>query len=188
MDVIEKFLIILIFMIVCIVIMLAIFNSRLGTIFQAIRDDEIATEAAGIHTTKYKLIAFMISSFFAGIAGALYVLYFGNALPFIFMPTQSFYPVIMTMLGGVALISGSVLGAYMFWIVTIVIEDIFMTLKVDELLGMIFPNIQFSDIFTIIAMLMFSIIMLLVTRFTKRGLLEPAIEKTKTVWDLLVGK
>ena len=188
MDIVERFLVILIFMIVCVVIMLAIFNSRLGTIFQAIRDDEVATEAAGIHTTKYKLIAFMISSFFAGIAGALYVLYFGSALPFIFLPTQSFYPVIMTLLGGVALISGSVLGAYMFWVVTIVIEDLFVTLQIDELLTAIFPAVNFSDIFAIIAVLIFSIIMLLVTRFTKRGLLEPAIEKSKSVWDLVVGK
>ena len=185
---IQRFLIILIFMIVCIISMLAIFNSRLGTIFQAIRDDEIATEAAGIYTTKYKLIAFMISAFFAGIAGALYVLYFGNALPFIFLPTQSFYPVIMTLLGGIAMISGSVLGAYMFWVVTIIIEDLLTTLKVDEFLSLLFPNIQFSDIFAIISVLIFSIIMLLVTRFTKRGLLEPAIEKTKTLWDLIVGK
>ncbi len=174
----NEFIIVLIIMIICVVVMLAVYNSKLGTIFKGIRDDEISTEASGINVLKYKLIAFMISAFFAGVAGSLYVLHNNQADPFIFMPTKSFYPVIMTCIGGIAMISGAVFGAYFFTIVTIILEDFFSAILPSELLL----------VFTNISVFIFSAIILLVVRFTERGLMTPAIEQSKNLWDILLGK
>ncbi len=173
-----EFIIVLIILVISVVIMLAVYNSKLGTIFKGIRDDEVSTEASGINVLKYKLIAFMISAFFAGIAGSLYVLHNNQADPFIFMPTKSFYPVVMTCLGGIAMISGAVFGAYFFTIATIVLEELFSAILPSELLL----------IFTNISVFIFSIIILLVVRFTERGLMSPVIKQSKYLWDLLLGK
>ena len=173
-----EFIIVLIIMIVCVVCMLAVFNSKLGTIFQAIREDEISTEASGINTTKYKLIAFMISAFFAGIAGSLYTLHLGNIKPSIFMSIKSFYPIIMVMIGGIATISGAAFGAYFFIVLSEVIVEVCSGLLPTEFL------VVFADI----ASLIFAIILLIVIRFTERGLMEPAIKRIKKLWDLILGK
>jgi len=173
-----EFIMVLVIMIICIVIMLAVYNSKLGTVFKGIRDDEISTEASGINVLKYKLIAFMISAFFAGIAGSLYILHNNKADPFIFMPTKSFYPVIMTCIGGIAMISGSVFGAYFFVISTTVLRELFSIILPSELLL----------IFTNISVFIFATIMLLVVRFTKRGLMGPTIDRTRSLYDILLGK
>jgi branched-chain amino acid transport system permease protein len=174
----EEFIIILIIMIICGVFMLAIYNSKLGTIFQAIREDEISTEASGINTTKFKLYSFMISALFAGIAGGLYTLHLGNVKPDIFLSLNSFYPIIMAMIGGIATISGAMFGAYFFFVVSEIIVEICSGLLPTEFL------VIFADIATFI----FAIILLIVVRFTERGLMEPAIKRSKSLWDLLLGK
>jgi branched-chain amino acid transport system permease protein len=173
-----EFIIIVVIMFICIILLLVIYNSNIGTIFKAIRDDEISTEASGVNVLKFKLISFMISAFFAGIAGSLYVLHNNQADPFIFMPTKSFYPVIMTCIGGIATISGAVFGAYFFSIMTVFLE---------ELLSMILPN-EFLLMISNISIFIFAAIILIVVRFQERGLMEPTIENTRSLYDLLMGK
>jgi len=173
-----ELIIVLIITVVSIIILLAVYNSNLGTIFKAIRDDEISTEAAGINVLKYKLFSFIISAFFAGIAGALYVLHNTTADPFIFMPTKSFYPVVMTCLGGIAMISGAVFGAYFFSIATVVLEELFSSFLPNELL------LAFSNI----SVFVFATIILIVVRFQERGLMEPTVENTRSLYNLLMGK
>ena len=176
-DIRLRFIFVLLIMIASIVIMLAVYNSRLGTIFQAIRDDEKSTEASGINVTKYKIYAFMISSFFAGIAGSIYILDQTKVDPSIFSLNYSFYPVIMACVGGIALISGSVFGAYFFIILIHILQEVISTFL---------P--AFSDLFTNISVFLFAIILLLVVRFTERGLMTPALEQSKDLWDLVIGR
>lgn len=176
-DIRLRFIFVLLIMIGSVVIMLAVYNSRLGTIFQAIRDDEKSTEASGINVTKYKIFAFMISSFFAGIAGSIYILDQTKVDPGIFSLNYSFYPVIMACMGGIALISGSVFGAYFFIILIQILEEVISTFL---------P--AFSDLFTNISVFLFAIILLLVVRFTERGLMTPTLEHSKDLWDLLLGR
>lgn len=85
--------------------------SSYGRAFLAIREDEVAAEAMGIHTTRYKVRAFVLSAFFAGIAGALYAHSIGsiNATELGFQ--KSFDLIIMVVLGGMGSISGSALAA-----------------------------------------------------------------------------
>lgn len=86
-------------------------RSAYGRALISIREDEVAAEAMGINTTRFKVRAFVIAAFFAGIAGALYAHLLGsiNAGDLGFM--KSFDVVIMVVLGGMGSISGVVLAA-----------------------------------------------------------------------------
>jgi branched-chain amino acid transport system permease protein len=88
-----------------------------GRAFLSIREDEIAAEAMGIHTTRYKVRAFVIAAFFAGIAGGIYAHTVGvqlNAGELGFV--KSFDIIIMVVLGGMGSISGSALAAFILTI------------------------------------------------------------------------
>lgn len=99
------------FAIITIVVVYNIVHSDVGRALISIREDELAAEAMGINTTRYKVLAFVISSAFAGIAGAL----FGHFRQFLhtndFQFIRSIEIIIMIVLGGMGSIVGSVLGA-----------------------------------------------------------------------------
>lgn len=81
-----------------------------GRAWLAIREDEIAAEALGVPTTRYKVTAFVIGAFFAGVAGALFAHYiYLHTNSFTFM--KSIEVIIMIVLGGMGSLTGSVLGA-----------------------------------------------------------------------------
>jgi branched-chain amino acid transport system permease protein len=99
------------FAIITIVVVYNIVHSNVGRALISIREDELAAEAMGINTTRYKVLAFVISSSFAGVAGAL----FGHFRQFLhtndFQFIRSIEIIIMIVLGGMGSITGSVLGA-----------------------------------------------------------------------------
>ncbi|MFV0352960.1 MAG: branched-chain amino acid ABC transporter permease [Oscillospiraceae bacterium] len=86
-------------------------TSRHGRAVRAIREDEIAAEASGVHTTYYKLLTFMMSAFFAGIAGGLYAHYLRLIDPAKFDFNRSVEILMMVVLGGMGSITGSVISA-----------------------------------------------------------------------------
>src|SRR6266403_1469115 len=86
-------------------------RSRIGRAFIAVRDQDIAAEIIGISTFRYKLIAFAISSFYAGITGVLYTYYLGIANYEQFQLTVSIDYLAMVIIGGLGSILGSILGA-----------------------------------------------------------------------------
>jgi branched-chain amino acid transport system permease protein len=88
-----------------------IINSTHGRALMAIREDEIAASCIGIDTTKYKVIAFMIASFFAGIAGGLFAHFLSYLNPSTFSFIKSIEIVIMVVLGGMGSITGSIFAA-----------------------------------------------------------------------------
>lgn len=75
-------------------------KSKLGLAFKAIRENELEARMIGIHTAKYKLVAFVISTFFAGIAGGLYVQTQGYVSSSVFSADNSFKPLMMAVIGG----------------------------------------------------------------------------------------
>ena len=87
-------------------------NSTHGRACIAIREDEIAAEAMGIPTTRYKVMAFAIGAGFAGLGGGLFAhtLTYLNPTSFTFM--QSFFFLIMVVLGGMGSLTGSIVGAF----------------------------------------------------------------------------
>lgn len=116
-------------------VLLRLIHSSYGRAILSVRENEIAAEAMGIDVTKYKVIAFAISSFFAGVAGGLFAHYQGFIDPNSFSFNRSVEVVIMVVIGGMGSLSGSILGAV---IVTVLPE----VLRVFEQYRMvIFPTL-----------------------------------------------
>ena len=87
-------------------------RSRIGRAFAAVRDRDIAAEVIGVNLTRYKMIAFAVSSFYAGVAGALLYVITGFVEPRAFNLLLSVQYIAMMLIGGVATISGAILGAF----------------------------------------------------------------------------
>jgi branched-chain amino acid transport system permease protein len=87
-----------------------ILRSRIGLAFSAIRENEIEARASGIDPVRYRLFAFMVSAYFAGLAGALEIHYLGYITPEIFGVDISFWPIIYTISGGLMTLAGPVIG------------------------------------------------------------------------------
>jgi branched-chain amino acid transport system permease protein len=86
-------------------------SSYVGRAFVAIRDSDIAAEVNGVNLTRYKLLAFAISSFYTGVHGALYAQVLGHIEPQIFNILESLTLFVAVIIGGVASVEGSILGA-----------------------------------------------------------------------------
>ena len=86
-------------------------DSTHGRAFLSVREDEVAAEAMGIDTTGYKVRAFVLSAFFAGVAGALSGAFEGNLAPQSFTFVRSFEVVAMVVLGGMGSITGATIAA-----------------------------------------------------------------------------
>src|SRR6202790_4302893 len=95
-------------------------RSRIGRAFIAIRDQDIAAEIIGINIFRYKLWAFAISSFYAGVTGVLYTYYLGIANYEQFQLTVSIDYLAMVIIGGLGSILGSILGAIFVTLLPIV--------------------------------------------------------------------
>ena len=93
-------------------------NSRHGRGCISIREDEIAADAMGINTTYYKVVAFTIGSFFAGVAGAIYAHNFFIIQPTTFNFLKSFDILIYVVLGGLGSLSGAAIAAIFLTIVS----------------------------------------------------------------------
>jgi branched-chain amino acid transport system permease protein len=90
-------------------------RSRLGLGMMSVREDEDAAEASGVNTQKYKLLAFIMSTFMAGLAGGVYAYYAAAAQPgYLFSPIWTFDAVIIVFVGGVGTIVGPIIGSVFF--------------------------------------------------------------------------
>jgi branched-chain amino acid transport system permease protein len=88
-----------------------IISSYLGRAFIAIRDNDIAAEVAGVNLTRYKLLSFAVSSFYTGVQGGLYGLFLGYLEPNMFTFMESITIFVAVIIGGLASIEGSIMGA-----------------------------------------------------------------------------
>ncbi len=140
--------IIVIIMLVLVSIMWKITDSNIGIIFHAIREDEVAVRSSGINTTRYKLLAFCLSGFFAGLAGGLYAHFMRIAGPSTLEVSMSFQVVIWSVFGGVVTIWGPVGAVFI-----------------------LFPLLEFFRFWPEFRMLMFALIVLLILLFMPQGLL-----------------
>jgi branched-chain amino acid transport system permease protein len=92
-------------------VMALIHNSRFGRALKAIREDEIAAESMGINATGYKIAAFSVGAFFAGIGGCLYAHFIAYINPSDFAFSKSIDILNMVVLGGLGSIPGTIIGA-----------------------------------------------------------------------------
>jgi len=135
-------------MVVLVTVMWKITDSNIGIIFHAIREDEVAVRASGINTTRYKLMAFCLSGFFAGMAGGLYAHFMRIAGPSTLEVSMSFQVVIWAVFGGVVTIWGPVGAVFI-----------------------LFPLLEFFRFWPELRMLLFAIVILLILLFMPQGLL-----------------
>jgi branched-chain amino acid transport system permease protein len=92
-----------------------IVRSRIGRAWTAIREDEVAAEAMGIHTSRYKLLSYATGGFFAGMMGVFFGHYINFISPSSFKLIESFTILSLVVLGGMGNIAGPVLGA-IIWV------------------------------------------------------------------------
>jgi branched-chain amino acid transport system permease protein len=85
-------------------------RSRIGLAFEAIRENELEAKVMGVNVTKYKLLAFAVSAFFTGIAGAIEIHHFGYITPEVYGLDISFWPVIYCISGGLGTLWGPIVG------------------------------------------------------------------------------
>lgn len=123
-------------------------NSRHGRACIAVREDEIAADSMGINTTYYKVIAFTLGSFFAGVAGAIYSHNFYIIQPTAFGFLKSFDILIYVVLGGLGSLSGAIIAA------------VFLTIVSDYLQA--FPSTR---------MILYSLVLILVMLYRPTGLM-----------------
>jgi branched-chain amino acid transport system permease protein len=128
---------------------IAAFNlgrTRVGRAFIAVRDQDIAAEIMGINITRYKLTAFMISSFYAGVAGVLYTYYLGVANYEQFQIGVSIDYLAMIIIGGLGSVRGSILGAIFVTLLPMVIRQLLEALGslfgVNTNLGQYIPQMR----------------------------------------------
>jgi branched-chain amino acid transport system permease protein len=126
----------LVWMLVAIVALLAknIVRTRPGRAMQAVRDRDLAAEAIGVELARYKVLAFVLSSALAGVAGALYGSYQRFVNPSEFSLFVSIAYIAMIVVGGAGTIFGSILGALFITAVPRVIEELSAIPAVESML------------------------------------------------------
>jgi branched-chain amino acid transport system permease protein len=100
------------FLLLVIVIMRNLIYSSTGRALMSVREDETAAKAMGIDVAAYKLLAFVMGSFFAGIGGAVYAHYIGFLSPGAFSFLQGFNPLIIVVFGGLGSMTGTIAASF----------------------------------------------------------------------------
>ena len=149
---------------ICIAIIVLIINSTYGRAFKAIRDDEVAAEAMGINLAKHKMQAFLISSFFAGISGALLAMFQASIQANAFTSTMTYEILLIVVIGGIGSVTGSILGSFLY----IACSEWWLRFLDDPMpyLGVNIPFMRGG-----FRMLVFSVIIMIVVLFFRRGLM-----------------
>ena len=99
---------------ICIGIIVLLINSTYGRALRAIKDDEIAAEAMGIHLASHKQMAFCVSSFFAGMGGAMLAMYQTTVQAKSFTTAMTYEILLIVVIGGLGSVTGSCLASFLF--------------------------------------------------------------------------
>ena len=139
-------------------------NSTYGRAFKAIRDDEIAAEAMGINLAKHKMQAFLISSFFAGISGALLAMFQSSVQANTFTSTMTYEILLIVVIGGIGSITGSIIGSFLY----IACSEWWLRF-LDDPAPYLHINISFMR--PGFRMLVFSVVIMIVVLFFRKGIM-----------------
>jgi len=149
---------------VCIALIVLLINSSYGRAFKAIRDDEVAAEAMGINLLKHKEMSFVISSFFAGVSGALLAMYQYTVQAAQFKSAMTYEILLIVVIGGIGSISGSCIASFLYIAAS---EWWLRGLDMGKFLGIEAPNLFRSGFRRFV----FSIIIMMIVLFFSRGLM-----------------
>ena len=149
---------------ICIGFIVLLINSTYGRAFKAIRDDEIAAEAMGINLAKHKMQSFLISSFFAGIGGALLAMFQSSVQASTFTSTMTYEILLIVVIGGIGSITGSILASFLYIFSS---EWLLRGLDAGKFLGISAPSV-FKNGFRMVVL---SVIIMIIVLFFRRGLM-----------------
>src|SRR5215212_1743360 len=152
----QFYLFLMFFAVLAIVATLNRVRSRIGRAFIAIRDQDIAAEIIGINIFRYKLYAFAISSFYAGVAGVLQSYYYGLANYEQFQIDVSIDYLAMVIIGGLGSVLGSVFGAIFVTLLPIVTRWV-----LESFGGLMFSNAELLNIIPNMRLVMFGALIIL---------------------------
>lgn len=149
---------------ICIFIVWLLINSSYGRAFKAIREDEIAAEAMGINLAKHKRMSFIISSFFAGVGGALMAMYMGAITSTTFNITLTYNILLIVVIGGMGSLTGSIISSFLViaareWWLRFLDQPFFIA------------GVQIPLFKTGFRMVVFSIILMIVVLFFRKGIM-----------------
>ncbi len=149
---------------VCILLIVLLINSSYGRAFKAIRDDETAAEAMGINLFRHKELSFVISSFFAGVSGALLAMFQYTVQAQQFKTMMTYEILLIVVIGGIGSISGSCIASFLY----ITLSEWWLRgLDMGTFLGINAPGIFRSGF----RKLVFSLIIMVIVLFFSRGIM-----------------
>ena len=155
----------LFFAVLAIIGTLNLVRSRIGHAFIAIRDQDIAADIIGINIFRYKLIAFAISSFYAGVTGVLYTYYLGIANYEQFQIVTSIDYLAMIIIGGLGSVLGSIFGAIFVTLLPIVIR-----LGMENWGGLLFSGADIHNLIPNLRLIVFGGLIILFLVLEPEGL------------------
>jgi branched-chain amino acid transport system permease protein len=151
--------------VVAIYIIKGLINSSYGRALMAIRENEIAAEVVGVNLTYHKVMSFVVSAFFAGVAGGLFACLITTIDPRAFMFVMTFNILIVVVLGGLGSITGTVIAAFLFNFSLEYLRPVETGFNIGPVVIPAIPGLR---------MVSFSVLLLLVILYMKKGLLGGA--------------
>ena len=149
---------------ILIAVIVLLVKSTYGRAFIAIRDDEVAAQAMGINLAKHKRLAFVISSFFAGVGGGMLAMYMGAVQALSFKSAMTYEILLIVVIGGIGSISGSVMTSFIY---IAGLEWLLRGLDSGKFLGISAPGI-FKNGFR---MAVVSVMIMVVVLFFRKGIM-----------------
>ena len=159
----------------CIGIIILLINSTFGRALKAIRDDEIAAEAMGIRLASHKRLAFCISSFFAGVGGAMLAMYQTTVQAKSFTTAMTYEILLIVVIGGIGSVTGSCISSFLFVAAS---EWWLRFLDQKQMIG----DFEVPLLRNGFRLVVFSIILMIVVLFFRQGIMG-----TKELPDLIRG-
>ena len=160
---------------VCIGVIIMLINSTYGRALKAMRDDEIAAEAMGIRLASHKRLAFCISSFFAGVGGAMLAMYQTTVQAKSFTTAMTYEILLIVVIGGIGSVTGSCLSSFLFVAAS---EWWLRFLDQKQMIG----DFEVPLLRNGFRLVVFSIIIMIVVLFFRQGIMG-----TKELPDLIRG-
>ena len=150
---------------VCIFLIVLLINSSYGRAFKAIREDEIAAEAMGINLARHKRMSFCISSFFAGVGGAMLAMYANQVQAKGFTAAMTYELLLIVVIGGIGSVSGSCIASFLYifcseWWLRALDSEVYLSN------GFKLPFLRNG-----FRMVVFSIVIMIIVLFFRRGIM-----------------
>lgn len=167
---------------VCIGIIVLLIHSSYGRAFKAIREDEVAAEAMGINLTRHKMLSFCISSFFAGIGGALLAMFQATVQASQFKAAMTYEILLIVVIGGIGSITGSCIASFLFvacseWWLRFLDQEVVLE-----------NGFQVPFLRSGFRLVVFSVIIMIVVLFFRRGIMGDKEFSIDGIHGWLTGK